>query len=240
MALEGRTFLEFWGYLLTLPILQAMPRGDGHPVLILPGFGVNDWYMLPLRVFLKSRGYAARGWGLGFNLGHDDELTVRLGKRLRELHEQHGRKVSLVGWSLGGIYAREMARARPDRVRFVVTLGSPFMHTSKGINLRGLYEFVSGRKIEDHLDPELVRDMQEPPPVPTTAIYSRSDGVAACKCCTESEAPHSENIEVSGSHCGLAHNPVVLWALADRLAQPEDNWRPFERAGLRRFFYGSA
>ncbi len=237
MALEARALFEFYGYLLTLPILQQMPRGDGHPVLVLPGFGTGDWYMLPLRMFLKTRGYAPHGWGIGLNLGYKEELPVRLEKRLRELNERYGRKVSLIGWSLGGIYARELARARSRMVRFVIALGSPFAGSPKATNIWKLYEYVSGHKLDDR-DPEKVCEMQTPPPVPTTSIYSRTDGVAASECCVENVAPKCENIEVPGSHCGLAHNPIVLWAIADRLAQPDEKWRPFERTGLRRFFYG--
>ena len=237
MALEGRAVLELWGCLLALPLLSRMPRGDGHPVLVLPGFATADLYMLLLRRFLGGLGYKAHGWRLGFNLGYNKKLDHKLRKRLTELHDRYGCKVSLAGWSLGGVYAREMARWRPKMVRFVITLGSPFTGSPKATNIWRLYEYISGHKIDD-LDPELVNRMRTPPPVPTTAIYSRTDGVAAHKCCLDRDAPQCENIEVPGSHCGLAHNPIALWALADRLAQPENKWRPFKRAGLRRFFYG--
>jgi hypothetical protein len=238
MALEVRALFEFYGYVLTLPLMQQMPKGDGHPVLVLPGFGTGDWYMLPLRLFLRSRGYSAQSWGLGMNLGYGEDLAVKLGRRLREIYERHGRPVSLIGWSLGGIYAREMARARPERVRFVITLGSPFTGSPKGTNIWRLYEYVSGHRL-DKRDPDMVSMMQVPPPVPTTSIYSKTDGVAARHCCIERTAPLCENIAVPGSHCGLAHNPIVLWALADRLAQDEENWRPFQRTTrLRRLCYG--
>jgi hypothetical protein len=237
MALEGRAIIELWGCLLALPMLSQMPRGDGHPVLVLPGFGTADWYMFPLRMFLRRLGYKAHGWRNGYNLGYSKKLDNQLRKRLTELYDRYGQKVSLAGWSLGGVYAREMARWRPQMVRFVITLGSPFSGIPTGTNIWRLYEYVSGQKI-DELDPQLLNRMRKPPPVPTTAIYSRTDGVTSHKCCIEREAPLSENIEVSGSHCGLAHNPIVLWALADRLAQPENKWRPFKRTGLRRFFYG--
>lgn len=237
LALEGRALVELWTFFLALPTYYQLPRGDGHPVLVLPGFGVGDWYMLPLRMFLKNRGYAARGWGLGMNRGYSKDLDHRLRRRLEELYNRHGRKVSLVGWSLGGIYAREMARWRHDMVRCVITLGSPFGESPKGTNIWKLYEYISGHKLDER-DPEMVCRMQEPPPVPTSAIYSRTDGVATHECCVERETSYSENIEVSGSHCGLAHNPIVLWALADRLAQRENEWRPFERTGMRRIFYG--
>jgi hypothetical protein len=121
-------------------------------------------------------------------------------------------------------------------VRCVITLGSPFGESPKGTNIWKLYEVISGHKLDER-DPELICRMQEPPPVPTSAIYSRTDGVATHACCVERKTAYSENIEVHGSHCGLAHNPIVLWALADRLAQSENEWRPFERTGIRRIFY---
>ncbi len=237
MALETRAILEFWWCLLATPVLTQMSRGDGHPVMVLPGFGTADWYMLPLRIFLKRLGYQAHGWHLGLNLGYTKKLDHQLRKRLTEVYDSHGQKVSLVGWSLGGVYAREMARWRPNMVRFVITLGSPFAASPKGTNVWRLYEYVSGQKI-DEMDSKLLSRIQTPPPVPSTAIYSRTDGVTAFKCCIEKDAPHCENIEVPSSHCGLTHNPIVLWALADRLAQPEDNWQRFKRKGLRRLLYG--
>ncbi len=237
LALEGRALFELWTFFLALPTYYQVPRGDGHPVLVLPGFATGDWYMLPLRMFLKNRGYAARGWGLGMNRGYSKDLDHRLRGRLEELYARHGRKVSLVGWSLGGIYAREMARWRPDMVRCVITLGSPFGKSPKGTNIWKAYEYISGHKLDER-DTEMVCRMQTPPPVPTSAIYSLTDGVATHECCVERETANSENIKVHGSHCGLSHNPIVLWALADRLAQPENEWRPFERTGMRRIFYG--
>ena len=154
--------------------------------------------------------------------------------RLAELHDRHGRRVSVIGWSLGGIFAREMARRAPEQVRCVITLGSPFSGAPKASNAWKLYERASQRKVEDW--PERER-MRIPPPVPSTAIFSRSDGIVAWQGCLERDGPLSENIEVEGSHCGLGHNPAVLYAVADRLAQPEGGWRPFERTGVKGLIY---
>ena len=155
-------------------------------------------------------------------------------ERLAELYARHGRKVSVVGWSLGGIFARELARRAPDQVRAVITLGSPFAGAPKASNAWRLYERASERKVEDWPGRE---QMKLPPPVPSTAIYSRTDGIVAWQGCLEREGPTSENIEIEGSHCGLGHHPAALWAIADRLAQPEDGWRPFDRSGLRALVY---
>ena len=146
----------------------------------------------------------------------------------------HGRKVSLIGWSLGGIFAREMARRAPDQVRCVITLGSPFAGAPRASNAWQLYERASNRRVEDW--PQRER-MKTPPPVPATAIFSRSDGIVAWQGCLEREGPTSENIEVEGSHCGLGHNPTVLYAVADRLAQAEGQWQPSTAVGCRGLIY---
>jgi len=154
--------------------------------------------------------------------------------RLAELFARYGKKVSLIGWSLGGIFAREIARRAPSQVRSVITLGSPFAGAPKASNAWKLYERASRQSVEDW--PHRER-MKTPPPVPSTAIYSRSDGIVAWQGCRERPGPLSENIEVEGSHCGLGHNPAVLYAVADRLAQPEGGWRPFERTGVKGLIY---
>jgi len=223
-----------------VPLLRLAPRGDGHPVMVLPGFTAGDGSTLALRRYLRSLGYYVHGWRLGRNFGFNGDarrFEARAARRIEELALHHGRKLSLVGWSLGGIYAREIARAAPHRVRQVITLGSPFAGRGGGSNIRRLYELVTGRKIRDH-DPAVLARLHEPPPVPSTAIFSRSDGVAHWRACIERRAPHTDNIEIRGSHCGLGFNPVVFYAIADRLAQAENAWRPFERGGWRRLFYG--
>jgi pimeloyl-ACP methyl ester carboxylesterase len=239
-ALEGqRAFLEAASLLPASPLLSRAPRGDGHPVLVLPGFTAGDESTIALRFYLRRLGYWAHGWRLGRNFGFNGNrgrIENGLARRIEELSERHGRKLSLVGWSLGGIYAREIARAVPDRIRQVITLGSPFAGRGRGSNVRRIYETVTGRKVRDH-DPEVLARLHEPPPVPSTAIFSRTDGVAHWQACLERPSPRTDNIEVRGSHCGLGFNPVVLYAIADRLAQPEGEWRPFARDGWRRVFY---
>jgi pimeloyl-ACP methyl ester carboxylesterase len=217
-----------------LPLLRRAPRGDGHPVLVLPGLLAGDATTQPLRAFLADRGYAVHGWGLGRNLGLRPGFEERLKARLHDLHRASGRRVSLVGWSLGGVFAREIANALPAAVRSVVTLGSPLLGSPKSTNAWRVYQLVSGQRIDD---PALRRPKETPPPVPTTSIYSRSDGIVAWRCSVERAGPQSESIEVIGSHLGLGVNPAVLHALADRLAQPEGRWRPFERSGLRSWIY---
>jgi pimeloyl-ACP methyl ester carboxylesterase len=232
--LEARALVELSAFYSMTPWLGLAPAGDGHPVLVLPGLSASDLSTRPLRAFLAQRGYRAHGWKLGRNFGPRPGVEDAMQARLAELHERYGRKVSVIGWSLGGMFARELARRAPDQVRSVITLGSPFAGAPHASNAWRLYECVSGRRADQWADRG---HAQEPPPVPATAIYSRSDGIVAWQGCLEREGPQSENIEVDGSHCGLGHNPAVLFAIADRLAQPEGEWRPFERSGLRSLVY---
>lgn len=234
LALEMRAVFELGAFFSMAPLLRLAPAGDGHPVLVLPGLGAGDASTRPLRAFLRDRGYRAHGWKLGPNRGPRPGVETKMQHRLAELTDRHGRKVSVVGWSLGGIFARELARRAPEQVRSVITLGSPFAGEPRASHAWRLYEALSGRAAHDGPAREA---MKQPPPVPSTAIYSRSDGVVAWQGCLEREGPSSENIEVVGSHGGLGHHPAVLYAVADRLARPEGQWRPFERSGTRRLVY---
>ena len=239
-ALEGqRAVLEAASLLPASPLLGLAPTGDGHPVLVLPGFTAGDESTVVLRFYLRRLGYWVHGWRLGRNFGfdgHRGRIDRGLAHRLEELAERHGKRISLVGWSLGGIYAREIARAIPERIRQVITLGSPFAGEGRSSNVDRLYRALTGGSLR-RPNPELLARLPEPPPVPSTAIYSRTDGVAHWRACLERPAPHTDNIEVRGSHCGLGFNPAVLYAIADRLAQPDGEWRPFARDGWRRFIY---
>src|SRR3977135_1287212 len=139
MFLEGRAIHELGAFLGALPLLSLAPNGDGHPVLVLPGLGVSDHSTRPLRSFLKSRGYSVSGWRQGRNLGLRDGVQDAMVDLVRELSDTHGRKISLVGWSLGGLYARQLAKMMPDHVRSAITLGSPFAGNPKGTNARRVH-----------------------------------------------------------------------------------------------------
>ncbi|MGB0496165.1 MAG: esterase/lipase family protein [Kangiellaceae bacterium] len=240
LALEARTLIEAGGFALSYPILQTAPKGDGHPVLVMPGFMAGDMTTKLLRTFLKSRNYQSYGWNLGRNLGRYSDLEKGCGQeiidRLKEIYELHGEKVSLIGWSLGGIYARELARLHPEMVRCVITLGSPFAGDLNANNVSWLFEKTSGYTLKQ-MDGQLRDRMRETPPVPSTAFFSKTDGITAWQCCIEMEDEQTENIEVQSSHCGLGHHPFVMWALADRLAQPEGEWKKFERKGLEHLMF---
>ena len=236
MLLETRAIHEFGAFLGALPLLSLAPRGDGHPVLVLPGLVASDTSTQPLRCFLKNRGYAVSGWGQGRNLGLRDGVQQSMVDLVQELADGYGGKISLVGWSLGGIYARQLAKMLPDRVRSVITLGSPFSAPPKATNAWRVYEIASGRRADEQ-DARFGGSLADTPPVPTTAIFSRTDGVCAWQGCMEKPSAWSENIEVESSHCGMAHHPAVVYAVAERLAQPEGKWSPFDRSGWRSLIY---
>jgi len=231
-----RTFVAASLLLPAFPILQFAPRGDGHPVLVLPGLTASDVSTRVIRRYVSALGYKAYGWELGRNFGLAGGLRKRLMERLAELHEAHERPVSIVGWSLGGIYARELAKLMPKSVRRVITLGSPFGGERQGFD-PWMVRMLTGRGLHPRLRDRLNR-LHPPPPVQSTAIFTRTDGIAPWRACRETTGDGTENIEVMASHCGLGFHPAVLYAVADRLAQPEGEFVPFDRGGFRRAFYG--
>jgi pimeloyl-ACP methyl ester carboxylesterase len=233
LFLEGRALQELGAFMMLRPWLSAAPRGDGHPVLVLPGLLASDLSTRPLRSFLKGQGYAAHGWKQGRNLGLRAGIEEGMLERVEELYERYGhRRISLVGWSLGGIYARQIAKMVPDKVRSVISLGSPFAGSPKATNAWRVYEFASGQSVEAS-EHKMAGGLATPPPVPTTSVFSRTDGICAWQTCINEESEQVENIEVHGSHCGLGHHPAAVYAVADRLAQPEGQWKKFDRSGWK-------
>ena len=229
---------EFAALLIARPWLRKMPRGDGHGVVVLPGFLGDDGYNGPLRRYLNELDYLGVGWEQGRNLGPRGDLLERTVDHIAGLARQTKGKVTLIGHSLGGIYARELAKEIPELVRQVISLGSPFGEgRDTGSYPRRLFSLLNPDEevtIQEHL-------LTDPPPVPTTAIYSRADGIVNWGTCyQQGDHTQAENIEVWGSHCGLTLNPTVWFLLAERLSQPEQEWEPFQRENWRRLFYPRA
>ncbi|CCH78108.1 PGAP1 family protein [Nostocoides japonicum T1-X7] len=223
---------------LAAPWLAAAPSGDGHGVLVLPGLLASDRSTKPLRRFLRRKGYYVRGWRLGRNIGPTATVMETMPGALCDLVERTGGPVTVVGWSLGGLYARYLARRHPAYVRGVVTLGSPVGvadgHRTHADRAFERLSFLHAR------GPDVPRrgDVGGPVPVPSTSVYSRLDGVVAWRACL-AEGDWHENVEVHCSHLGFGFDPATLWLLADRLAQPAGQWRPFAPPRLLRPLYPS-
>jgi pimeloyl-ACP methyl ester carboxylesterase len=230
-ALEWRTGLEYASARLAMRRIASWPRGDGHPVLVLPGFLAGPFSTDLLRKVLRELNYRVYDWGLGTNMGYHARMKESLPARVRDIRERNdGRRVSLIGWSAGGIYARELARGRPDDVRSVITLGSPFRGNHQANTVWKVWRLVNrGADATRSVSERALDRRARPLSVPTSCIYSKSDGIVAWQCCMSEPAPQTENIEVRSSHLGYGHNVQTLWVIADRLAQPEGQWRPYRR-----------
>lgn len=214
-----RAALEFAAHRL-MPS-DELPRGDGHPVIVFPGLASDGHATAPLRRFCEKLGYEVHDWGRGFNVGPHGEVGAWLEGLTEEVASRvagNGRRASLVGWSLGGIYAREVAKLLPGQVRHVITIGTPLTGDPSQTHASLIYRLLNGNR--PAVDRRLRARLREAPPVPTTAIYSRSDGVVAWQACLQRGAfPHVENVEVDASHCGMGWNASVLEVVAQRLAR---------------------
>lgn len=228
----GRAVTEYGLSFPTRKFSTKVAEGDGHPVLVLPGFMASDKSTTALRKYIEKKGYNAIAWELGRNRGEVEILDL-LFLKLEEIYETYGRKISIVGWSLGGVLARQLAKGKPHLVRQVITLGSPFRDITAPNNASWVYNLISGGKRVVDLDPDLLTDIPKPAPVPTTAIYSKEDGVVAWEVCVEEEenATH-QNIQVRGSHIGLGVNAAVLKIIENRLQFGAENWHPFKPKNL--------
>jgi pimeloyl-ACP methyl ester carboxylesterase len=237
MWLEQRVLFEYGAFLGAGPLLRLLPKGDGHPVLVLPGFTASDRSTVPLRRVLRSKGYWVHGWQLGANVGPHRRIVNGIQRRIEELHDRHGTKVSLLGWSLGGIYARELARDHADAVRQVITLGSPFrFRDGDRSSASRWYDLVAPR--QDPFPGRATVEEQRPPlAVPATAVYTRTDGIVRWHACIEAAGPLRESIEVRGTHNGLGFNLAAILAITDRLAQPEGQWAPFRPPAALRYLF---
>ena len=215
------------GFPLWQAALRSAPRGDGAPVLVLPGLLAGDVSTVPLRRALRRLGHRVHGWKLGRNLGPTAAVESGLRSLLDRLLDQYQEPVSVLGWSLGGIYARAMASERPDAVRMVITLGTPFAMTApEQTRAHHVYERYAHLHVPGRGLP-VPDDVRGPLPVPATSIWSKQDGIVSWTASLETPSPTAENIAVRGSHLGLGHHGAVLYAVADRLAQPRGSWAPF-------------
>jgi len=232
-----RALLEFVSLLPAHPLVRNAPGGDGHPVITLPGFRGNDTSMNVLRRYLEHWGYDPHPWGLGTNLGIGFDRVYyerRFLSQLERVARRRGQPVSIIGWSQGGVIARQAAKRRPELVRQVITLGSPIGDSPEATTIWRIFERTS----EQEITPELMAYLKEVaspvPQVRCTCVYSRSDGIVSPDIAQDQVSPLAENICVTASHFGMGVNPSVLLVIADRLAQKEPEWKPFDARGFRR------
>lgn len=238
--LEARFFMEMALLPASLPLLMEAPKGDGHPVVLVPGFMAGESTLAALRLFLQNKGYDVHTWGLGRNVGFRGKHANALPQKIRYLHHTTGRKVSLVGWSLGGVFSFYGAETTQECVRSIITLGSPvsvdMMGNQSPPALKAMYRLVSHRLgASAHLMQPRAKAMREHRrlPLPTSCLYSLTDGVVPPQEATiDGDPALHENIQVPGSHVGLGFNGIVMAIVADRLAQPEGDWKPFAPEGL--------
>lgn len=214
---ESRAPLEAAAFLIAARQIDGLPRGDGHPVMFLPGFAMGDEALRPMSRAIGRLGYAVYGWDQGRNLGLRSRVLQSLLKRAADLRRQHAADVSLVGWSAGGLYAREMARLGPGAIRRIITLGAPIDGSRGAQPLVGLvvraFDTLQASRGNAGFVPQ-----RAAPPVPCTAIHSKTDGVVAWQSSLEAEGPTVENVEVTGTHLALGFNLDVLRIIATRLA----------------------
>ena len=201
-----RASVELCGLLAAAPFLLGAPRGDGHPVLVFPGLSGGAGWTALMRCYLESLGHSVHGPRFAATKGSSGRVRRLLSERVDDLADRHGGPVSLVGWSVGGCFARQVAANEPDKIRQVITLGTP---------LDGIWYPQGQRRAAGPLD------------VPVTAVVSRSDGIFEWRRCLQPRSAHAENVEVPSSHLGMASNPFTYHVVADRLGQPGGSWRPY-------------
>jgi len=190
--------------------------GDGRPILVIPGFLCSDASTWALRRFLRHVGYRTYRWKQGLNLGQRPGVRTRLLHRINEIHRHTGRTVTLIGWSLGGVYAREIASVRPDLIREVITLGSPWHGSPELTPVWRAYRWLNRKHISNGAAVEIDHAS---PPVPCLSIYSKGDGIVPWGMCLPKRGLQGRSLEVVGSHIGLIANNDVMTALGKHLGR---------------------
>ena len=225
-----RALFELASLIPSHPLLTRAPRGDGHPVITIPGYRSDDTAMLAMRRYLARWGYEPHPWGLGTNLGvgyQRVDYEQRVLSNLERIVDKSKQPATLIGWSQGGVIAREVAKVRPDLLRQVITLGSPIADAPEATTLFRIFKRTSAEEISSEMMSHM-REVASPlATVRCICIYSNSDGIVSPDIAQDVVSQNVENIRVNSSHLGMAVNPVVLFIIADRLAQPEEDWQPF-------------
>ena len=218
---EFRTPFEGLKFFYRFPQLLTAPRGDGRPIALAPGYLAGEYSMQPLAQYLKILGYTVYPWGLGNNNGDVEEDIERFGDRIEALSEDlDGEPITLIGWSLGGVVAREVARLQERSVREVITLGTPVIGGPKYTAIGSLFAAVKGIDL-DELELEVHERNAIGLSQPVTSIYSKSEGVVAWQASVDVYNPQARNISVSSTHFSIGVSPVVWRLIADILAEED-------------------
>lgn len=232
LLLEPLGVTELINIVPAWPDLEALPPGAGQPVMVIPGLTTGDWSTAIIRTWLKSKGFSVYGWDQGVNIKYTTDLEDRLARRTNDIADRHGMPVTLIGWSLGALTVRILARNHPDPVRQLISLGGPFMNLQGKTYVSWWYELLAGEKVSD-FNPEWARAASSRPVHPSTSIYSRTDGMVSWQYCMDWETgPTTQNIEVNCNHLGFGMNPVVWHIVYDRLLQADNAWQPFDLARI--------
>lgn len=215
---EGiRATMEFLRCIFHLMFYKYEKIGDDRPIIVVPGLTTSDLSMALLRRFLTKHGFNnVYPWGLGRNWGHLENIP-QLADKLEQIYEKHHQKVTFIGWSLGGVYAREIAKQKPDLVRQLITLGSPFAQPDAPNHALWVYRLLND---VTQIDPIFWAQIPQPAPIPTTAIFSKRDGILPWQICQEKEDNLHQNIEVECSHFGLPMHREVLNIVINGLKTP--------------------
>lgn len=193
--------------------------GKDRPVVVIPGFMVHDVISVRLRRTLVAAGYDARGWGMGLNRGLRPDTMETLQRIVTAIHAETGMKVSLVGWSLGGLFAREIAKRCPELVDRVITLASPFSGDPRANNVWRVYELVAGHPVDD---PPIDVVLSVKPPVPTFAVWTKADGLVAPECARGLPGEADLNVEIAAHHLSMVSSPTAIATVLDLLERPLD------------------
>lgn len=221
-----RAGFEWINFKLKQHSLLQLPKGDGHAVIFFPGLLGDDSSTRPMRQLFTDLGYKTYGWDLGQNLHFNDERETKMNALVERIYKKYGQKVSLIGWSLGGVFAREIAKSNPDMVRNVITLGSPISGDLDHTHAKRIYEIYNGKP--DTVMKNRLTKIPIAPSVPTSCLYSKRDGIVSWKGAMQiTEQKQTENIHIRSSHIGFGLNPKAMVIIANRLAQKEGEWQPY-------------
>ncbi len=214
-GLELASLLLNWKKLQSKKAKQT--KGATRTVMVVPGFYGGELSIAPLKQFLRYQGHRSYSWGQGLNRGNINAFISPLIEKLHTLNSKYERPVSLVGWSLGGIISRELARHFPDRVEQVITLGSPVIGGPKVTALKRLSPLFGWN--QEDIEEDMRERFKTPIERPITAIYSKADGIVAWQACIDSWSPNVRHVEVAATHIGMGFNPQVYEIVANTLAK---------------------